>query len=100
MERERAMSDPVNEFCDAIATLSEEDRYNVVAYCCMATGREQDPTGVPPDSDVPLKQIFCDLTVEDLRAHLTYLVREIGMMEDFLLPSLLKHLIETFEGFS
>jgi hypothetical protein len=90
------MSEPIERFCQFLGEFQPKQRDELAFHCCLCLGANEKPTCVPQGPDVPYGKMFEFWKIQDLRERLTHLADEVRVPEDFLITSLLHHLVDHF----
>jgi hypothetical protein len=96
----RAMSEPVDRFCDVLGGFNSGVVKELIAFCCGNLGREAKLAANPVSEDFSFEDYLREFTLDDLREHMNMLVERVGIDPEFLIRSLFHSLIEHFDKLS
>jgi hypothetical protein len=78
--------------CKLIDELPQPPRHDVTFWACAAVGKSPEPTGLEPLPHRTLGQLQWDLTTDDLRKRLSYLVEDVGLFQQTVVNGVISFL--------
>lgn len=90
----------IDTLCEILSRLPGSETENAVGLAALAVGMEHEPTGLQPTIDRTFKQLYWDITPDDLRQHLNHLVNSHHIAQEIIVKGLVAHLESWYELYS
>ena len=87
----------IQTLCTIIDGFPAARRDDAIRRTGLAVGRSADPTGIPTTADQPIKHLYWDLTIDELRDRMIQLVDEVGIDEATIVLGVIHNLDWHFE---
>ena len=78
--------------CDIIARMPYDHSANAIMWAAMAVNYERDPTGLQQDGTRSDRQLYWDITIDDLKLHLRNMVVNSRISQDILAVGIASHI--------
>ena len=82
----------IKKLCEVLDAFPAEHRDDALRRTGLAIGRGADPTGIPLSMDRPIKHLYWDVEIEQLKNRMVYLVDEIGVDEGTIVLGVIQNL--------
>lgn len=88
----------IDMLCGLLSSVPKQRRDDAIIFACIAVGRPAERTGLDPIGSRTIHQLFWDLTTDDLRQRLVYLIEEVGVLEQTVVQGVIGFLDSHFSA--